>query len=47
MDTDENGLPLTTLHHAAFDANFMGIDPDSDNTRLWMLAASLDAICVH
>jgi putative restriction endonuclease len=23
-----NGLPLTKLHHAAFDANLIGIDPD-------------------
>jgi hypothetical protein len=36
MDTDEqlgqpivsNGLPLTKLHHAAFDAHLIGIDPD-------------------
>ena len=36
MDADEqlgqpvisNGLPLTKLHHAAFDANLIGIDPD-------------------
>ena len=35
-DTDEtlgqpivtNGLPLSKLHHAAFDANLIGIDPD-------------------
>jgi putative restriction endonuclease len=24
-----NGLPLTKLHHAAFDAHLIGIDPDS------------------
>jgi putative restriction endonuclease len=23
-----NGLPLTEFHHAAFDANLIGIDPD-------------------
>jgi putative restriction endonuclease len=23
-----NGLPLSKLHHAAFDANLIGIDPD-------------------
>jgi putative restriction endonuclease len=23
-----NGLPLSKIHHAAFDANFIGIDPD-------------------
>jgi len=36
MDTDEqlgqpiisNGLPLTKIHHAAFDANLIGVDPD-------------------
>jgi putative restriction endonuclease len=36
MDADEqlgqpivsNGLPLTKIHHAAFDANLIGIDPD-------------------
>jgi putative restriction endonuclease len=36
MDADEqlgqpiipNGLPLTKLHHAAFDSNLIGIDPD-------------------
>ena len=36
MDADEqlgqpvisNGLPLTMLHHAAFDAHLIGIDPD-------------------
>ena len=36
MDADEqlgqpiisNGLPLTKIHHAAFDASFIGIDPD-------------------
>jgi putative restriction endonuclease len=36
VDTDEqfgqpivsNGLPLTKLHHAAFDAHLIGIDPD-------------------
>lgn len=36
MDADEqlgqpvisNGLPLTKLHHAAFDAHLIGIDPD-------------------
>ena len=31
MDADENGLPLTKLHHADFDANFIGIDQDSDD----------------
>jgi predicted restriction endonuclease len=37
MDADEqlgqpivsNGLPLTKIHHAAFDAQLIGIDPDS------------------
>lgn len=24
-----NGLPLSKIHHAAFDANLIGIDPDS------------------
>ena len=24
-----NGLPLTKIHHAAFDAQLIGIDPDS------------------
>jgi hypothetical protein len=36
MDADEqlgqpivsNGLPLTKIHHAAFDAHMIGIDPD-------------------
>jgi putative restriction endonuclease len=36
MDTDEqlgqpivsNGLPLTKIHHAAFDSHLIGIDPD-------------------
>jgi putative restriction endonuclease len=36
MDADEqlgqpvvsNGLPLTKIHHAAFDAHLIGIDPD-------------------
>jgi putative restriction endonuclease len=36
MDADEqlgqpvvsNGLPLTKLHHAAFDAQLIGVDPD-------------------
>jgi putative restriction endonuclease len=36
MDADEqlgqpvisNGLPLTKLHHAAFDAHLIGVDPD-------------------
>ena len=36
MDTDEqlgepivsNGLPLTKIHHAAFDAHLIGVDPD-------------------
>ena len=36
MDADEqfgqpivsNGLPVTKLHHAAFDAHLIGIDPD-------------------
>jgi putative restriction endonuclease len=36
MDADEqlgqpivsNGLPLSKIHHAAFDANLIGIDPD-------------------
>ena len=36
MDADEqlgqpnvsNGLPLTKIHHAAFDADLIGIDPD-------------------
>ena len=23
-----NGLPLTKIHHAAFDAHLIGIDPD-------------------
>ena len=23
-----NGLPLTTIHHAAFDAHLIGVDPD-------------------
>jgi len=47
MDANENGLRLTKLHHAACDANFIGIDPDSDDTRLWMLSESLDVICAH
>ena len=36
MDADEqlgqpvisNGIPLTKIHHAAFDAHLIGIDPD-------------------
>jgi putative restriction endonuclease len=36
MDSDEqlgqpivsNGLPLTKIHHAAFDAHLIGVDPD-------------------
>jgi putative restriction endonuclease len=36
MDADEqfgqpivsNGLPLTKIHHAAFDAHLIGIDPN-------------------
>jgi hypothetical protein len=40
IDADENGLPLTKLHHAAFDAKFIDIDPDSDDTRLWMVGIS-------
>jgi hypothetical protein len=44
MDADEqlgepivsNGLPLTKIHHGAFDANLTGIDPHSDDIRLWM-----------
>jgi putative restriction endonuclease len=36
MDVDEqfghpmisNGLPLTKIHHAAFDAHLIGVDPD-------------------
>lgn len=24
----QNGLPLSKIHHAAFDANLIGIDPD-------------------
>jgi putative restriction endonuclease len=36
MDADEqlgqpivsNGLPLTKIHHAAFDAHLIGVDPD-------------------
>ena len=36
IDTDEqlgqpvvsNGLPLTKIHHAAFDAHPIGVDPD-------------------
>jgi putative restriction endonuclease len=55
MDADErlgqpvisNGLPLTKIHHAAFDAHLIGIDPVSDDTRLWMLSESLDVICAH
>jgi hypothetical protein len=47
MDADENGLRLTKLYHAAFDANFIGIDSDSDDTRLWMLPESLHVICAH
>jgi HNH endonuclease len=42
MDTDEqfgqpivsNGLPLTKIHHAAFDAHLIGIDPDFQFTSL-------------
>jgi putative restriction endonuclease len=42
MDADEqlgqpvisNGLPLTKLHHAAFDAHLIGIDPDYRNSRV-------------
>jgi predicted restriction endonuclease len=42
MDADEqlgqpvisNGLPLTKIHHAAFDAHLIGIDPDSDRLVL-------------
>jgi putative restriction endonuclease len=29
-----NSLPLTKLHHAAFDAHLIGIDPDSEFTSL-------------
>ena len=42
MDADEqlghpivsNGLPLTKLHHAAFDAHLIGVDPQLSNSRL-------------
>ena len=40
MDADENGLPLTKLHHAACDANFIGIDPDSDDTFMDVVGIS-------
>lgn len=29
---EPNGLPLSKIHHAAFDANLIGIDPDSAST---------------
>jgi putative restriction endonuclease len=42
MDADEqlgqpivsNGLPFTKLHHAAFDAQLIGVDPDFPHPRL-------------
>lgn len=46
-DRDERGLPvigngiaMTTLHHAAYDANLLGIDPDGCvhvNGDLWRI----------
>jgi putative restriction endonuclease len=54
MDADEqlgqpivsNGLPLTKIHHAAFDAHLICVDPDSGDKRLWMVG-NLSVICAH
>ena len=52
MDADEqlgqsvisNGLPLTKIHHAAFDAHLIGVDPDF---RVQVSDRLLDVICDH
>jgi putative restriction endonuclease len=44
-----NGLPLTTIHHAAFDAHLIGVDPDFrfevSERLLDVIAGSLSKIC--
>ena len=57
MDVDEqvgqpvisNGLPLTKIHHAAFDAHLIGIDPDFrihvSERLLDVIGGSLSKIC--
>ena len=57
MDADEqvgqlvisNGLPLTTIHHAAFDAHLIGVDPDFrfevSERLLDVIGGSLSKIC--
>jgi predicted restriction endonuclease len=52
MDADEqlgqpivsNGLPLTKIHHAAFDVHLIGIDPDTEFTSLTGCLKSMMAI---
>jgi HNH endonuclease len=52
MDADEeagqpvisNGLPLRKIHHAAFDAHLIGVDPDF---RAHVSERLLDVICGH
>ena len=44
-----NGLPLTTIHHAAFDAHLIGVDPDFrvhvSDRLLDVIGGSLSKIC--
>jgi len=44
-----NGLPLTTIHHAAFDAHLIGVDPDFrvyvSERLLDVIGGSLSKIC--
>jgi len=39
-----NGLPLTKIHHAAFDAHLIGVDPDF---RVQVSDRLLDVIWGH
>ena len=57
MDADEqlgqpiisNGLPLTTIHHAAFNAHLIGVDPEFrfevSERLLDVIGGSLSKIC--
>ena len=44
-----NGLPLTTIHHAAFDTHLIGVDPEFrfevSERLLDVIGGSLSKIC--
>jgi putative restriction endonuclease len=49
ISNGRNGLPLTTIHHTAFNAHMIGVDPDFrvyvSERLLDVIGGSLSKIC--